>query len=127
MTRFTSLLVSMLAASGALAEQWQMHDEGTLLFEPTWEGEAVPGRFESFDVLLDTGDGGVAGATLNVTVNLESADMDDPDINEAIAGTEWFAVAAHPVATFASDSIEAAGEGASGRPDTSSFKAFASR
>ncbi len=112
MMRFASLLVSILAASGALAEQWQMQDEGTLLFEPTWEGEVVPGRFESFDVQFDTGDGGVAGARLHVTVSLESADMDDPDINEAIAGAEWFAVAAHPVATFASESIEATGEGA---------------
>lgn len=111
MTRFASLLVSMLAASGVFAEQWRMQDEGTLLFEPTWEGEVVPGRFESFDVQLDTGDGGVAGARLDVTVCLDSADMDDPDINEAIADSEWFAVAAHPVATFASDSIEAAGKG----------------
>lgn len=111
MTRIASLLVSLLAVSGAFAEQWQMQDEGTLFFEPTWEGEVVPGRFETFDVQLDTSDGCIAGARLDVVVRLESADMDDPDINEAIAGAEWFAVAVHPVATFASDSIEAAGEG----------------
>ena len=111
MTRIASLLVWLLAASGAVAEQWRMQDEGKLLFEPTWEGEAVPGRFEDFDVLLDTGDGGVAGAKLDVTVRLENADMDDPDINAAIADAEWFAVATYPVAVFASDSIDATGEG----------------
>lgn len=106
MRRIAHLLFLMPAASGAFAEQWRVQDEGTLLFEPTWEGEAVPGRFECFDVRLDTSDGGIAGARLEVTVKLESADMDDPDINEAIAGAEWFAVATHPVAVFASDSIE---------------------
>ena len=111
MKRIASLLVCMLAASGAAAEQWRMQDEGKLLFEPTWEGEAVPGRFGDFDVVLDTGDGGIAGAKLEVTVSLESADMDDPDINEAIAGAEWFAVATYPVAVFTSDSIDATGEG----------------
>ena len=111
MKQLASLLVPMLAASGAVSDQWRMQDEGTLLFEPTWEEEVVPGRFESFDVKLDACDGEIAGGTLEVTVNLESADMDDPDINEAIAEAEWFAVAAHPIATFASDSIDAAEEG----------------
>jgi polyisoprenoid-binding protein YceI len=111
MKRAANLLVSMLAAAGALADEWQMQGKGELLFEATWEGETVPGRFHDFEVSVDTGDGGIAGASLTVTVNLESADMDDPDINEAIAGAEWFAVATHPVATFTSDSVEVTGEG----------------
>jgi len=111
MRRIASLSFLTLAASGALADQWRMQGKGELLFEPTWEGEAVPGRFESFDVRLDTGDGCVAGSELEVTVKLDSADMDDPDINEVIAGAEWFAVDEHPVATYTSDSIEEAADG----------------
>ena len=106
MRRTVSLLVSTLAASVALADEWRKQDQGELLFEPTWEGEMVPGRFTGFDVSLDTGEGGVTGATLEVTVNLGSADMDDPDINEAIAGSEWFDIGRFPVATYKSDSIE---------------------
>jgi polyisoprenoid-binding protein YceI len=105
------LLISMLAAAGALADEWRMQGQGELLFEAKWEGEAVPGRFHDFEVCLDTSDGGIAGASLTVTVNLESVDMDDPDINEAIAGAEWFAVSEHPVATYTSESIEAGPEG----------------
>lgn len=111
MKGIATLLLSILAATGALAEEWRMRDSGELAFEPTWEGQAVPGRFDSFGVSLDAGDGGIAGSTLTVTVQLESADMDDPDINEAIAGAEWFAVDAFPVATFTSDAIEAAPDG----------------
>lgn len=112
MNRITSVLVSTFAVSGALAEEWRMQGEGELVFEPTWEGEAVPGRFRRFDVQVDTGEDGIAGAALEVTVNLDSADMDDPDINEAIAGAEWFAVKEHPVATYKSESIKAGPEGA---------------
>ena len=107
MIRIASLLLSTLAAAGALADEWRMQAKGELLFEPTWEGEAVPGRFASFDVRLDTGGSGIAGSALTVTVQLDSADMDDPDINEAIAGPEWFAVSEHPVATYKSESIKA--------------------
>ena len=57
MMRIAILLSSMLAAAGAHADEWRMQDKGELAFEPTWEGQAVPGRFESFDVALDTGDG----------------------------------------------------------------------
>ena len=88
MRRTAGLLVAMLAAAGVLAGEWQTQGEGQLHFEATWEGAAVPGRFHDFEVRLDTVDGDIAGATLTVTVNLDSADMDDPDINEAIAGAE---------------------------------------
>lgn len=109
MERIASLMVLTLCAHGALAGEWRLQGDGELLFEPTWEGEALPGRFHRFDVLLETGDADMAGAKLTVTVQLDSADMDDPDINEAIAGAEWFAVDEHPVATFTSDTVERAG------------------
>ena len=112
MRRLVCLLVSMSAACAALAGEWRMQDGSELLFEATWEGTPVPGRFEAFDVRLD-GDGDeIAGSTLTVTVNLDGADMDDPDINEAIAGDDWFAVATHPVARYTSDTIEPVADGA---------------
>ncbi len=112
MKPIASLLFATLAVSGAFADEWHREGEGELLFQPTWEGEALPGRFGAFDVRLDTGDDGVAGAELEVTVKLGSADMDDPDINEAIAGAEWFAVSEYPIATYTSDSIGKTSDGA---------------
>jgi polyisoprenoid-binding protein YceI len=112
MKRIASVMALTFAATGTFAGEWRMAEEGELLFQPTWEGESLPGRFGDFDVRLDTDDGGVAGAKLEVTVNLDSADMDDPDINEAIVDAEWFAVSEHPVATYTSDSIEKTADGA---------------
>lgn len=111
MARIANLLILMSCAHGALAGEWRSQEGSELLFEPTWEGEALRGRFDRFDVRLETDAAGIAGAKLTVTVQLESADMDDPDINEAIAGAEWFAVNKHPVATFTSNSIEQAADG----------------
>ena len=111
MKRFAVLLVLILSAPGALAEEWHMQEGSELLFKATWEGEAVPGRFRTFDVQLDTDDGKVVGSTLTVAVQLDGADMDDPDMNEAIVGEEWFAVNQHPVATFTSDAVEDAANG----------------
>lgn len=111
MKRIASLLISTLAVTAAFADEWRLQGEGELLFQPTWEGEALHGRFGAFDVRLDTRDGGVAGGELEVTANLESADMDDPDINEAIVGADWFAVSQYPVATYTSDSIEPGPDG----------------
>lgn len=111
MKRIAALLVLTLVAPGTPAEEWRMQEGSELLFGATWESEAVPGRFRKFDVQLDTDDGNLVGSTLTVTVQLEGADMDDPDINEAIVGAEWFAVDEHPVATFTSDAIEEAADG----------------
>jgi polyisoprenoid-binding protein YceI len=111
MKRIAILLVSTLAAPGVPAEQWCMQEGSELLFEATWESQTVPGRFRSFDVQVDTDDESIVGSRLTVAVQLEGADMDDPDINEAIVGAEWFAVDEHPAATFTSDAIE---EGADG-------------
>lgn len=111
MKRIASVMVLTFAVTVAFADEWRMQGDGELLFQPTWEGEALPGRFGEFDVRLDTDDDSIAGADLEVTVNVASADMDDADINEAIAGAEWFAVSEHPVATYTSNSIGKTGDG----------------
>ena len=111
MKRVAALLILTLTASGALSEEWHMQEGSELLFKATWEGETVPGRFRKFDVQLGTDDGKVVGSTLTVTVQLDGADMDDPDINEAIVGEDWFAVNQHPVATFTSDDVEDSANG----------------
>ena len=105
MTRIACLLMTLLATAQGGADEWRMLDESEFLFEASWEGTTLPGRITAFDVRLEIDDGGFATARLVVTVDLAGADMDDPDINEAIAGDEWFGVAEYPQATYTSRSI----------------------
>ena len=99
------LLLPLVIAVHVHADEWQMTGDSELTFEASWEGTALPGRFEFFDVELVTANDSIDGGTLVVTVNLDGADMDDPDINEAIAGDDWFAVSRYPVASYRSDAI----------------------
>ena len=105
MTRISGFFAAFLLAVAANADEWRMLDESALRFEASWEGTALPGRFDTFDVKLVTGPDGLSDAQLTVTVELADADMQDPDINEAIAGEEWFAVGEFPRATYVSDAI----------------------
>ena len=112
MRRLVLLPALLMQASVSQAAEWRSQSDGKLHFEASWEGSALPGRFGSFEVLLVSDDEQIEGGLLTVRVNLGAADMDDPDINEAIAGSEWFSVAQYPVARYRSLSIEknAAGE-----------------
>ena len=100
----TSVSLLVLAAP-ALAVEWKMLEDSQFLFEASWEGTPLPGRFGEFDVRIEMDTGDVTSSSLTVTVELAGADMDDPDINEAIAGPEWFSIAEFPIATFTSQTI----------------------
>jgi polyisoprenoid-binding protein YceI len=104
------LVLFIASFTPAAADEWRMTEESELTFEASWEETALPGRFRSFNVELLPADGSIEGGKLVVTVDLVAADMDDPDINEAIAGEEWFSVERFPVATFTSRSIRRAEE-----------------
>ena len=105
-----SFLLLIASVAPAAADEWRMTEESELTFEASWEETALPGRFRSFNVELQPGDGSIDGGKLVVTVDLSGADMEDPDINEAIAGEEWFAVERFPFATYTSRSIRRAEE-----------------
>jgi polyisoprenoid-binding protein YceI len=100
-----------LAAVTAMASDWRMRQDSTLTFESTFEGAPLPGRFGRFDVALDFDPQDPGAGTLQVTVDLAGADMGDPDMNEAIAGRDWFHIAGFPQAVYESSDIEASGPG----------------
>ena len=81
------------------------------IFETTFEETALPGRFERFNVALVFDPDNPGAGRLQVTVELEGANMEDPDINAAIAGAEWFHIAEFPQATFESREIVATTSG----------------
>ena len=93
------------------AAEWRMLAGSEFIFETTFEETALPGRFEQFDVALVFDPDNPGAGRLQVTVNLEGANMDDPDINAAIAGADWFHIANFPQATYESKEIVATTSG----------------
>lgn len=101
----------LFAAVPVSASEWRMLAGSEFLFETTFEETTLPGRFEQFNVALVFDPGNPAAGRLQVTVDLEGANMDDPDINAAIAGPEWFHVTEFPGATYTSKEIVASTPG----------------
>ena len=101
------LLLPLAAQAG-----WRsVAGESTLEFVPSYEGTELPGRFGRFEVHFDFDPAAPAAACLIVTVEAASADMDDADLNEGIAGPDFFHFAEFPTARFESRSVRAAGTG----------------
>jgi polyisoprenoid-binding protein YceI len=101
----------LFAALPASAAEWRMLAESEFNFETTFEETVLPGRFEQFDVALVFDPDNPGAGYLQVTVDLEGANMDDPDINAAIAAAEWFHIAEFPQATYESEEIVATASG----------------
>lgn len=99
-------LVAMLSAGGATATDWQMLvDDSRLEFVITYSGQETTGLFRRFTTELQFNPELSADGRLVVTVAILSADLDSADINEAIAGPEWFDFSRYADAQFVSDSI----------------------
>jgi len=107
--------VSLLLTAGTLhaaGPHWLARAaDSELAFSAWYEGEELPGRFERFKARLELDESGSEPLALTVEVDLDSADMNDRQVNAELAEPEWFDVAAFPVAVFTSNAIRRAGTG----------------
>jgi polyisoprenoid-binding protein YceI len=81
-------------------------------FFARFEEQELQGAFSTFSVNLDRKPGAMTETSLEARVDVTTADMDDKDINEAIATAEWFDYGEHPVAVFNSTDIQVTPTGA---------------
>jgi len=107
MMKSASLVAILLAATCmAYAGDWKIvRGASKLEFTSTFEGSPVPGVFREFDVRVGFDDQRRAPESLQVVINVASADLAIPDVNKAIAGPEWFDFARFPKAEFQSTEI----------------------
>lgn len=106
--RFRLLLLLALAAP-AYGAEWKMDPAASRLeFAATFEKTPAPGVFRKFDTRMSF-EPGKPGGTLDVSIDVSSADMTNGDVNKAIAGPEWFDFARFPRAEFHSTDIRGAG------------------
>lgn len=118
MVRFLTAFAALLVAASATADDWRsVPEQSTLEFIPRYEDTPLPSRFERFEVRLRFDPGNPVEGRLDVTVWVDTADMQDAQLNSEIQAPGWFAVSEHPQATFESVDITRDGNGyvASGR------------
>lgn len=87
----------------------------TLLFKVNHLGfSQYVGRFNAFEASLDFEAAAPEAAKLQVVVDMNSLDVNNPSFGETLMGAGWFNAESFPQAVFTSTSIEVTGE-ATGR------------
>lgn len=107
-----SLAVFFLLTTNTFATEWKVQaDSSTLTFEGTQAGTPFQGSFATFtaDITLDPDN--LAAASIKVDILTASAATGSSERDEALPGSDWFDVANHPIATFASTNISQTAEG----------------
>jgi polyisoprenoid-binding protein YceI len=102
------LAAGLLAAAlpSAQAADYRMEPATSRLeFAATFESAAVPGVFREFDTRMRFDAQKPGEGRLEVTIVVKSADMNSADVNQAIAGVEWFDFARFPRAEFVATDI----------------------
>ncbi len=104
-------VVACLAAASAASDAWQGdQDAGSLQFVATQAGAKFTGGFRKFTVRFDFEPTGPAGGSLDVTVDLKSADTADAERDGILKGAEFFWTDRHPQARFHASRFRREGE-----------------
>lgn len=83
---------------------------GSITFTLPVSGVESTGTFELTDIQLQLIPDSPNQNTLSATVQMASANTDDPQNNSTMQGQDWFDSANHPTAKFQSTSIEPSGD-----------------
>lgn len=78
----------------------------TILFKVQHLGlSTYVGRFNKFDATLDFDPANIAAAKLDASIEIDSLDINDPDLKKDLMGGGWFNQASHPQARFSTISV----------------------
>ncbi|MCB1907084.1 MAG: YceI family protein [Rhodocyclaceae bacterium] len=83
--------------------------ESRVSFVSTQMNVPVEGRFKRFDGSIHFDPDAPAGGSAHLEVELASIDTGLEEADEEVASAEWFDIAQHPKAIFASSSVEPLG------------------
>ena len=102
----TLALVALLASTSVFATDYTMR-AGTLKFSGQQQGEAFEGRFDTFTPTIRLDTTALASSTLDVSIDLTSAGTDNSERDDALQGSDFFAVADFPKARFVTQAMRA--------------------
>lgn len=88
---------------------WQSASGGRLGFDVTVSGEQVTGRFSRWSSKIAFDPERLDQSSIRATIDLASATTGDGERDNMLSGSDFFATATHPQATFASTDIRSLG------------------
>lgn len=88
---------------------WTVSPGGRLGFDVTVSGEAVKGQFGRWTGTIAFDPARLAQSSIKATIDLASASSGDAQRDEMLVGGDFFAVAAHPKASFTASDIRSKG------------------
>ncbi|HET7301330.1 MAG TPA: YceI family protein [Oleiagrimonas sp.] len=111
MKRLLILLLLCIPAV-AMGKTWQVDQaHSTLGFDGSFQGQAFHGQFKHFnaDITFDPAD--LSTARFDVLVNLASVDTQSAERDQALTGSDFFAVSQYPKAHFVTRSFSKGADG----------------
>ena len=106
------VLPLMLLTTSADARDWQVDAaKSSLSFKCSYAGEAFDGKFGKFTAQIAYDEADPASAKFDVNVDLASADTQNSDRDEALAGADFFDSAKTPPAHFVTQAFARAADG----------------
>lgn len=96
-------LAALLAVAPALATEYVQAPGSKLAFATKYQGEVFVGALPGFSTRLRFDPAQLDAASLDVTIPLVDASIDNPDGTEALRGRDFFDIARFPQARFVTD------------------------
>lgn len=103
------LLCLLLLCPGARAADYVSQPGSTLGFSASFEGEAFEGRFGRFTPVIRFDPANLVAGRFDVRIQLASADTENAERDEMLAGGEFFDAAAQPEARYVASRFRALG------------------
>ncbi|MEJ0003313.1 MAG: YceI family protein [Pararobbsia sp.] len=103
-------LVLSASLSGPAFAQVDLH-QSTVVATLRHKTLPVDGRFRKFDAQVTFDPAKPANGSARVSVEMDSYELGDADVDRQVRGEDWFDAADYPRASFVSSSIVPAGDG----------------
>jgi cytochrome b561/polyisoprenoid-binding protein YceI len=91
---------------------WTVAPGSSLAFQTAWSGDAVQGRFNSWQAAILFSPEALAKSKVTVTIDMTSARTGDDQRDASLPASDWFDAATHPKAIFTATKFDKTGEGA---------------
>ncbi|WOE75801.1 YceI family protein [Alterisphingorhabdus coralli] len=91
------------------AYDWRVTNKQPIGFAFVWNGETVRGSFSDWNATIRFGEQALDQSNIDVSIGLASARTGNAQVDEALPGADFFAIAANPRARFRSNDIRSLG------------------